>query len=80
MEQLKNMEIIRKAFAYLKEDDDRTLKELLELVQIPAPSGFEQDRAVCIMDKMERIGLDNVGLDRGAMYLAPLRGLVKDRW
>ena len=51
MEQLKNMEIIRKAFAYLKEDDDRTLKELLELVQIPAPSGFEQDRAVCIMDK-----------------------------
>lgn len=74
MEQLKNMEIIRKAFAYLKEDDDRTLKELLELVQIPAPSGFEQDRAVCIMDKMERIGLDNVGMDRVGNVFGTIKG------
>ena len=77
MEQLKNMEIIRKAFAYLKEDDDRTLKELLELVQIPAPSGFEQERAVCIMDKMERIGLDNVGLDRVGNVFGTIKGTGK---
>ena len=77
MEQLKNMEIIRKAFAYLKEDDDRTLKELLELVQIPAPSGFEQDRAVCIMDKMERIGLDNVGMDRVGNVFGTIKGTGK---
>ena len=57
MEALKNMEIIEKALDYLKEDDERTLQELLEMCRIPAPSHMEQKKAEYVREKMERLGL-----------------------
>lgn len=74
METLKSMEIIGKALDYLKEDDERTLQELLEMCQIPAPSHMEQKKAEYVRVKMEQIGLDDVHTDAVGNVLGTIRG------
>lgn len=58
------MEKVQQALEYLKEDDAHTLKELLELCEIPAPSHMEGDRARWICGKMQEIGLSDVHIDQ----------------
>ena len=74
MEALKNMEIIEKALDYLKEDDERTLQELLEMCRIPAPSHMEQKKAEYVREKMERLGLEDVHIDEVGNVLGTIRG------
>lgn len=77
MEALKNMETIQKALEYLKEDDERTLQELLELCEIPAPSHMEMRRAQWICGKMKEIGLENVHIDEIGNVFGTIRGAEK---
>lgn len=74
MENLKNMEIIRKALEYLKEDDERTLQELLEMCRIPAPSHMEQEKAEYVLKKMEEIGMDEVHMDEVGNVFGTIKG------
>ena len=75
MESLKNMEVIQKALKYLEEDDERTLKELLEMCQIPAPSHMEKEKAEYVMNKMNEIGLDDVHMDAVGNVFGTIKGL-----
>ncbi|WP_312832205.1 M20/M25/M40 family metallo-hydrolase [Sedimentibacter saalensis] len=59
---LKNEKVL-KAIEFIKEDDDRTLKEHLELCEIPAPSHDEERRAIYVKNKFEEIGLDDIKID-----------------
>ena len=45
MKELLKKEKVQRALVFLKEDDDRTLQETLEMCQIPAPSYQEEKKA-----------------------------------
>jgi len=64
MKRLLENDEIAKALNYIKEEDDRTLKEHLELCEIPAPSHCEKERAYYVKEKFEEIGLENVKIDK----------------
>lgn len=74
METLKKMEAIQKALEYLKEDDTRTLEELLEMCRIPAPSHMEREKAEYVLEKMKEIGLDDVHMDEVGNVFGMIRG------
>ncbi len=63
MKQLIGHKLVNEALSYIKEDDDRTLSELLELCEIPAPSHHEQERAQYVKAKFDEIGLEDVRID-----------------
>ncbi len=54
---------IQKALAFLKADDENTLREQLEMCQIPAPSHQEKKKAEYVLRKMQEIGLEDVHMD-----------------
>lgn len=63
MQELLKNEKVLKAIHFIKEDDERTLKEHLELCEIPAPSHNEERRALYVKNIFEETGLDNVKID-----------------
>lgn len=63
MKRLLEKDIIKKAMEYLKEDADHTFEEQLEMVQIPAPSYMEKEKAEYVYKKMQEIGLEDVLMD-----------------
>ena len=63
MERLCENQLICKALEYIKKDDERTLCELLEMCQIPAPSYMEKKKADYVLNKFQKIGLSNVHMD-----------------
>lgn len=56
-------EIVKKALEHIREHDELTLKEQLEMVQIPAPSGLEQKKAEYVLKKFREIGLEDAFQD-----------------
>jgi tripeptide aminopeptidase len=63
MQSLLKNETVGKAIQFIKDDDSRTLREHLELCEIPAPSHNEAKRALYVKDKFEEIGLCKVKID-----------------
>ncbi|MEL7647990.1 MAG: M20/M25/M40 family metallo-hydrolase [Sedimentibacter sp.] len=70
---MKNDKVL-KAIQFIKEDDGRTLKEHLELCEIPAPSHNEGMRAVYVKNKFEEIGLDNIRIDEVFNVMGTISG------
>lgn len=60
---LTDNEKIKAAMQYIKEIDDNTTKETLEMCQIPAPSYQEKEKAQYVYEKFKSIGLSNVSMD-----------------
>ena len=54
---------VQKALAYLQEDQEQMMKDLLELVQIPAFSNHERQKAEAMRDKFAALGLQDVRMD-----------------
>lgn len=54
---------VQKALVYLQEDQDQMMKDLLELVQIPAFSNHERQKAEAMRDKFAALGLQDVHMD-----------------
>ncbi len=63
MKELLNDERVKKALEYIRQDDERTLKEQLEMCQIPAPSHMEKEKAEYVLKKFQEAGLENVYMD-----------------
>ncbi len=59
------LEEVKKALAFIQEDERRTLDEQKELVLIEAPTGQEEERAKVFADKFRALGLTDVHIDRG---------------
>lgn len=64
MKNLLKNERVAKALQYIKENDNKTLEEQLELCEIPAPSYNEEKRACYVKEKFENMGLENVKIDK----------------
>lgn len=63
MKELLNMPEVGRALEYIKADDERTLKEQLEMCVIPAPSHDEKEKAEYVLAKFKEIGLEQVYMD-----------------
>ena len=74
MKRLLDDESVQKALEFLKEDDDRTLLETLEMCQIPAPSCQEEKKAAYVLAKMEEAGLCDVHIDEVGNVLGTRKG------
>ncbi|WP_432405545.1 M20/M25/M40 family metallo-hydrolase [Wukongibacter sp. M2B1] len=74
MQSLLKNETVTKALQFIKEDDLRTLRELLELCEIPAPSHNEEKRAYYVKNKFEEIGLENVIIDEVYNVMGTISG------
>lgn len=71
---------VRAARALLYQRDRETLSEQIEIVKIPAPSGFESRRAEFIGDRLHSLGLRNLRIDEvgNVLGLLPGSGTVSD--
>lgn len=74
MKDLLNDEKIDNALNYIKSDDERTLEELLEMCQIPAPSHEEKEKAEYVLQKFREIGLDEVHMDEVWNVFGTIKG------
>lgn len=65
---------ICRALEYIKKDDERTLQELLEMCQIPAPSYMEKEKADYVLHKFQEIGLGDVHMDEIRNVFGTIKG------
>lgn len=63
MEQLQEMEAVKAALVNIREDEEQTLQEMLDMCQIPAPSYGEREKAEYVLRKFREIGLEDVRMD-----------------
>ena len=63
MDKLLRYNGVQEALKFLREDDERTLQEHLEMCQIPAPSYEEGEKAEYVRKKMVDAGLSEVHVD-----------------
>ena len=66
MDKLLRYNGVQEALKFLREDDERTLQEHLEMCQIPAPSYEEGEKAEYVRKKMVDAGLSEVHVDEVA--------------
>ncbi len=55
--------IVKDAFLYIQQDDEKTLKEHLTLCEIPAPSLYETERSRAFLQLMKETSLQNIHQD-----------------
>lgn len=69
-----NSPLIQKVFSYIQTHRENIIKEWIELTEIPAPSGYEQKRAVYMKKQFEEAGLDKVFMDSSGNVLGVWSG------
>lgn len=68
---------VRKAVAYVRDTDRRTLEDQRELSEIPAPPFGERTRAFRMAELMDEVGLQDVVLDREGNVLGLFPGSTR---
>ena len=74
MDKLLRYNGVQEALKFLREDDERTLQEHLEMCQIPAPSYEEGEKAEYVRKKMVDAGLSDVHVDEVGNVLGSWKG------
>ena len=74
MDKLLKYNGVQEALKFLREDDERTLQEHLEMCQIPAPSYEEGEKAEYVRKKMVDAGLSEVHVDEVGNVLGTWKG------
>lgn len=74
MDKLLKYNGVQEALKFLREDDERTLQEHLEMCQIPAPSYEEGEKAEYVRKKMVDAGLSDVHVDEVGNVLGIWKG------
>ena len=74
MDELLKCTDVQEALQFLREDDERTLREHLEICQIPAPSYEEGEKAEYVRKKMVDAGLSDVHIDEVGNVLGIWKG------
>lgn len=74
MDKLLRYNGVQEALKFLREDDERTLQEHLEMCQIPAPSYEEGEKAEYVRKKMVDAGLSEVHVDEVGNVLGTWKG------
>jgi len=70
---------VQAALAYLERIEARSLDELIELTQIPAPPFMEEERAAAFADMLRAAGADSVWTDGIGNVIGLRRGTTGDR-
>ncbi len=60
---LVSLETVKEALAFLKEDNDNTTKDQIDITSIPAPTFQEEVRGVEFVSRFKKLGLENVYVD-----------------
>ena len=65
---------VTQALAFLRADDERTLKEQIELTEIPAPPFKEAVRAANFLERFKALGLTDARIDAEGNVLGTRKG------
>jgi tripeptide aminopeptidase len=65
---------VKKALAFIKDDDERTLKDQIELTEIPAPPFKEAVRAAEYQKRLKALGLADARIDGEGNVIAVRKG------
>src|ERR1044071_464181 len=65
---------VKKALDFIKQDEARTLKEQIELTQIPAPPFKEAVRAAEYQKRLQALGFKDARIDSEGNVIAVRRG------
>ena len=76
-EKLKKFEAVEKGLAFIEKDHGRTVKEQIELTEIPAPPFKEQQRAEEFMRCLQELQLEDVQMDEEGNVFGVRRGSGK---
>lgn len=80
IEELSNNSRIQKAFQFIQENDDQTIKTLIELTELPAPP-FKEDqfgRSARFAELLQEYGADSVWTDAVGNVIGLRKGTVRD--
>lgn len=75
---LRNQPAVKAALEQIRREDERTLKEQIEIAEIPSPSGKEQIRANDYVRRLRELGLIDVTVDSEGNVIARRSGARKD--
>lgn len=70
---------VEKAFDFFVAEDDRNIRDLIELTEIPAPPFGESARAARFAEMLRDAGLNDVSTDEVGNVIARRPGLKRDR-
>ena len=73
-ELLKGLGAVQSGVKFIKDDEQNTLEDQLDLVVIEAPTFQEGDRAKAFADKLAAAGLEDVQVDRHGNAFGVRRG------
>ena len=65
---------VKQALAFIRGDDERTLKEQIELTEIPSPPFKEAVRAANYLERLKALGLADARLDTEGNVIATRKG------
>ncbi len=74
IEKISNDKKVQMAFEIIKQLEPTTMKELIELTEIPAPPFMEQKRAERFMQMLKNAGIDSIWTDEVGNVLALRKG------
>lgn len=73
---LKKSELMQQVFEFLKTDRELTLKQQIELAQIPAPSNNEREKSLRFAELIREAGFTDVDIDAVYNVTVTIRGTV----
>lgn len=73
---IKESELMRKVFEFLEQDRELTLKQQIELAQIPAPSNHEREKSLRFAEMIREIGFTEVEIDDVYNVTTTIKGTV----
>lgn len=76
---LADQEIVQKAFQFIEDYDDETVKNQIHLNEIPAPPFGEEKRAERYAEMMRELGLTDVTIDEEGNAIGKRAGTVGER-
>lgn len=76
---LRNDELIKKAFEFIKTYDEQTLKDHIYLNEIPAPPFGEMERAKAFAEMLQKTGVDSVWIDSIGNVIALRKGTKRNK-
>ena len=70
---------VKKAFNYIIDIEQKTMKNLIELTEIEAPPFKEENRAIEFANRLKLAGIENVKIDSVGNVIGFLKGTVGDK-
>ncbi|MCP2620492.1 M20/M25/M40 family metallo-hydrolase, partial [Candidatus Aminicenantes bacterium AC-334-E05] len=70
---------VQKIFSFIEKNREKIIKEWILLTEIPAPSGYERERAKYMEKKFNEIGLENVYIDKFGNVIGIWKGNPKGK-